>query len=131
MSVCGLWQGPHRLVAVVVDGSGVPVRAPLSTPAKPHSAMLLLTYLAGTELDCLILAEHSHTLVAQARRLNLRVRLAPQAMFEAIRTAAGLNHRPPRHSALLLARWPSTPWLRQHLRECRPPAPHFDQLTLF
>lgn len=129
MSVCALWQGTRRLAAVLVDDDGA-LRPPITVPATPDNAHHLLTYLATAGVGTLILAEGSHRLIAQAHALQLPVRLVPRDLLEAIRTATGLDRRPPRHTAILLARWSLTPALRLHLRESRAPAAPAKQLDL-
>ena len=111
MSVCALWQSTRRLAAVLVDDDGA-LRRPITVPATPGNAHHLLSYLATAGVATVILAEGSHRLIAQAHALQLPVRLAPRDLLEAIRTATGLDRRPPRHTAILLARWSLTPALR-------------------
>ena len=130
MSICGLWQGTRRLIAVIVDDDG-DLRSPISAPATPHNARHLLSYVATAGVGSLIIAEGSHTLIAQAHSLKLDVRLVPRDLLDAIRTATGLNYQPPRNTAILLARWPLTPALRLHLRQLRAPASQEKQLALF
>lgn len=130
MNVCGLWQGVQRLAAVVADEDGT-LRPPITTPATPEHIGHLLDYLVTAGIDTLILAERSHGLIAQARERRLHVRLVPYDLLEGIRQATALNHRPPRFTAILLARWPFTPALRSHLRDLRPTAPRKSQLALF
>jgi hypothetical protein len=130
VSVCGLWDSTRRLVAVILDDDGKP-RPPITVPATPNNAQHLLTYLAAIDIATLIVPERSHILIDQALGLKLAVRLVPNDLLDAIRTAVGLNHRPPRDTAMLLARWYLTPTLRLHLREFRPsPIPGI-QLALF
>ena len=129
MSVCALWQGTQRLAAVIVNHDGQ-LRPPITVPATHNNAHHLLTYLATAGVDTLIIAEQSHSLIAQAHALKLPVRLVPRDLLDAMRTAAGLDHRPPRNTAILLARWYLTPALRLHLRATRPPAPQENQLDL-
>ena len=122
MSVCGLWQGARRLSTVIIDDGGE-LRPCITAPATPANAHHLLSYLTTAGVDTLIIAERSHILIAQAHRLKLDIRLVPHALLDAIRTATGLDRRPPRNTAILLARWPLTPVLRLHLRKLRAPAP--------
>jgi hypothetical protein len=129
VSACALWQGTQRLSAVIVNDDGG-LRPPITVPATPNNAHHLLTYLATAGVDNLIIAEASHSLIAQAHALNLPVRLVPCDLLEAIRTAVGLDRRPPRHTAILLARWYLIPALRRHLRVARAPAPQKNQLDL-
>ncbi len=130
MNVCGLWQGVQRLAAVIADEDGT-LRPPITTSATPEHIGHLLDYLVTADIDTLILAERSHCLIAQARERRLHVRLVPYDLLEGIRQATALNHRPPRFTAILLARWPFTPALRSHLRDIRPTAPQKSQLALF
>lgn len=130
MSVCALWQGTRRLAAVIVNDDGE-LRPPITVPATPDNAHHLLTYLATAGVDAVILGEESHSLIAQAQALELAVRLAPPDLLDAIRTATDLDHRPPRHTAILLARWDLAPALRPQLREVRAPTPPDKQLPLF
>lgn len=130
MNVCGLWQGGQRLAAVIADEHGG-LRAPITVRATPQNTHHLLDYLVTADIDTLILAERSHGLIAQAHVRRLHVRLVPHDLLEGIRAATALNHRPPRYTASLLARWPFTPALRSHLRDLRPTAPRKNQLALF
>jgi hypothetical protein len=65
----------------------------------------------------------------QASHTPVVVWIAPSALLEAIRLAAGLTTRPLKHTAALLARWPSAPALRPFLRRLNA-SPHPDQLSL-
>jgi len=129
VSRCALWQGSRRLIAIIIDDDRQ-LRPPITVPATPSNAHHLLTYLATAGVDTLILAEPSHGLIAQAHALALAVRLVPRDLLDAIRTATGLDHRPPRHTAILLARWYLTPALRLHLRETRAPTLRENQFDL-
>ena len=126
MSVCGLWQGTHRLFAVIIDDDGE-LRSPISAPATPDNAHHLLSYLATAGVGTLIIAQRSHILIAQAHRLQLDIGVVPHDLLHAIRAATGLNHRPARNTAILLARWPLTPILRLHLQKLRAPRPAQEQ----
>jgi hypothetical protein len=130
VSVCGLWDSTRRVVAVIIDDDGKP-RPPITVPARASNTQHLLTYLGAIDIGTLILAERTHTLIDQALGLKLAVRLVPHDLLDAIRTAVGLNHRPPRDTAMLLARWYLTPTLRVHLREFRAPPIPEQQLALF
>ncbi len=129
MSLCALWQGSRRLVAVIIDDD-LQLRPPITVPATPDNAHHLLTYLATAGVHTLILSEASHSLIVQAHALKLAVRLVPRDLLNAIRTATGLDYRPPRNTAILIARWYLAPALRLHLRETRAPAPRENQLDL-
>ncbi len=130
MNVCGLWQGVGRLAAVIADEDGS-LRAPITTSATPEHIGHLLDYLVTAGIDTLILAERNHGLIAQARERRLHVRLVPHDLLDGVRAATALNHRPPRYTASLLARWPFTPALRSLLRDVQPSAPRKNQLALF
>lgn len=129
MSVCALWQGARRLIAVIVDDEAN-LRPPITVPATPNNTHHLLTYLATAGVDSLILGEANHSLIAQAHALKLAVHLVPHDLLNAIRTATGLDHRPPRNTAILLARWYLTPALRLRLRQTRASEPRKNQLDL-
>jgi len=130
VNVCGLWQGVRRLAAVIANNDGS-LRAPITVRATPQNTHHLLDYLVTTDIDTLILAEYSYPLITQAHARRLHVRLVPYDLLEGIRQATALNHRPPRFTAILLARWPFTPALRLHLREAHPSTPRKNQLALF
>jgi len=130
VNVCGLWQGSHRLVAAIANEEGT-LRPPITVRATPENTHHLLDYLVTADIDTLILAEYSYPLITQAHARQLHVRLVPYDLLEGIREATALNHRPPRYTASLLARWPFTPALRSHLRELRPTPPRKNQLALF
>jgi hypothetical protein len=130
VNVCGLWQGVQRLAAVIADEDGS-LRAPITVRATPQNTYHLLDYLVSAGIDTLILAERSPCLIAQAHERRLHVHLVPHDLLEGIRAATALNHRPPRYTASLLARWPFTPALRLHLRDVQPTAPRKNQLALF
>jgi hypothetical protein len=129
MTVCGLWQGVQRLAAAIANEDGL-LRPPITVPANSNNARHLLDYLADSEINTLVLAEYSHSLITLAHARRLRVRLVPYDLFEGIRIATALNRRPPRHTAILLARWPFTP-ARYYLREFKPITPQKSQLPLF
>ena len=130
MTICGLWQGTHRLAATIANDEGT-LRSPITTPATPNHTRHLLDYLVTAGIDTLILAERSHCLIAQAHARQFHVRLVPHDLLEGIREATAINHRPARHTAILLARWPFTPALRLHLREVPTTQPKENQLVLF
>ena len=130
MNVCGLWQGAHRLAAVIANDGGI-LRTPITTAATPDNVRHLLDYLVTACIDTVILPERSHSLITQALARQLRVRIIPHELLEGIRAATALNRRPPRHTAMLLARWPFTP-ARSYLREQQQPTlPRKNQLPLF
>ncbi len=130
MNVCGLWQGSHRLAAVIANGDGT-LRPPITSPATPDHTRLLLDYLVTAGIDTLILAERCHSLIAQGQARQLHVRLVPYGLLEGIRDATAIKHRPPRYTAVLLARWHFSPTLRLLLRDAPPAQPGKNQLALF
>jgi hypothetical protein len=113
---CGLWPGPRGATAVLFD------------PLTRHQNTLSLanTALAHSTLLDWLAAHNAHlvipdTLLAapclnQASHTPLAIWIAPSPMLEAIRLAAGLTTRAPKHTAALLARWPTAPALRPFLR---------------
>jgi hypothetical protein len=128
-SFCGLGSGPRRCTAVLCD--------PLTE--RQLSLSLANTALAHTTLLDWLAAHNAHlvipdTLLAQpclnqASQTPVAVWVAPSALLEAIRLAAGLTTRAPKQTAALLARWPSAPALRPFLRRLdASPRPH--QLAL-
>ncbi len=50
MNVCGLWQGSHRLAAVIANDDGT-LRPPITTPATPDHTRHLLDYLVTAGID--------------------------------------------------------------------------------
>jgi hypothetical protein len=130
MSVCGLWFGPQRVCAVILEDSGR-IRDPLNAACTPEACASLLACLSTHEVHTVVVSERSQALIAHACAARLRVELVPHALLEAIRAATGLTHRAQRYSAALLARWYLTPGLREHLRELRAPASAAQQHTLF
>lgn len=128
-AVCGLWSGPRRSAAVLID---------------PGAHRQFALSLANTALACTTLldwlAEHNAQLVIPdtllgapslnpTRQTAVVVWIAPSALLEAIRFATGLTTRAPRQTAALLARWPSAPALRPFLRRLNTTRPA-DQLSL-
>ena len=129
MNVCGVWQGIHCLAAAIANDDGT-LRPPITVRATPNNAGYLFDYLVTAGIDTLVLAEHSYSLISQAHVRNLRVRLVPSDLLEGIRVATAIHRRPPRHTAILLARWPFTP-ARNYLRELHQTPPRKTQLPLF
>lgn len=125
MSVCGLWTSPKRLFAVLIDDTGR-ARPPISAPPTPQARAALLNWLATCAVDAVVLGERNRDLIDLAHVLRLHVEIAPAELLHAIRHAAGLTQRPPRHTAVLLARWYLTPALRRYLR-APPPSPPLDR----
>ena len=126
---CGLWPGPRRATAVLFDTRTQHQRAlSLANTALAHTT--LLDWLAQHNAHLVI----PDTLLAapclnQASQIPIAVWIAPSALLEAIRFAAGLTTRPPKQTAALLARWPTAPALRPFLRRLTLARPT-DQLSL-
>jgi hypothetical protein len=129
VSACGLWATSKRLCAVIIDDTGT-ARPPISAARTPQACATLLAWLSTTNVRTLVLSECSGALIAQAHAANLSVHIAPHELFEAIRIAAGLIHRPHRYTAGLLARWPLSPGLRRHLRQIFPQEQLAQQIPL-
>jgi len=90
----------------------------------------LLTWLADHNAHLVI----PDTLLAQPglhhpNPIPVAVWIAPSALLEAIRFTTGLTTRAPKHTAALLARWPTAPALRPFLRRFTASHPP-DQLSL-
>jgi len=127
--LCGLWSGPRRSAAVLIDPvTQRQLSLSLANTEQAHSA--LLAWLAERSAHLVI----PNTLLAepflnQTSHTPVVVWIAPNALLEAIRLATGLTTRAPKQTAALLARWPTAPALRPFLRRlntsCSP-----DQLSL-
>jgi hypothetical protein len=129
---CGVWPGPRRATAVLFDPAGTR-QAPLSLANTDPARSALLTWLADKPASLVIpdtrLAQPFLNQLSQADQPPLAVWLAPRDLLEAIRLATGLTTRAPKHTAALLARWPTSNALRPFLRRLIA-APHPDQLPL-
>ena len=128
-AVCGLWAGPRRSAAVLIDPA-TQRQLPISLANTAQARGALLAWLAERSAQLVI----PDTLLGQpflnqASHTPVVVWIAPSALLEAIRLAAGLTTRPLKHTAALLARWPSAPALRPFLRRLNA-SPHPDQLSL-
>jgi hypothetical protein len=126
---CGLWSGPRRSAAVLFDPlTQRQLTLSLANTAPAHTT--LLDWLAEQSAHLVI----PDTLLAlpclnQASQTPVAVWVAPSALLEAIRLAAGLTTRAPKYTAALLARWPSAPALRPFLRRLAA-SPHPHQIAL-
>jgi hypothetical protein len=115
-AVCGLWSGPRRSAAVLIDpGAHRQFALSLANTALAHTT--LLDWLAEQNAQLVI----PDTLLGAPslnppRQTAVVVWIAPSELPEAIRFATGLTTRAPRQTAALLARWPSAPALRPFLR---------------
>lgn len=128
MRVAGLWPARTKLIAVIVDERRYPA-APVTAARTTAAAAALFAWLEMT-VDALVLSDRHATLIDLARAAKLPPALAPHELIEAIRTAAGFTHRPPRQTAAFLARWYLTPALRRYLRQDTAPSVERDQLPL-
>jgi len=131
-TLCGLWPGPRRATAVLFDPAGK-LRPPLSLANTEPARTALLAWLAEQPAALVIpdnrLAQPFLNPLSRAGPTPLAVWLAPSDLLEAIRLATGLTTRAPKHTAALLARWPTCHALRPFLRRfCA--ARHPDQLPL-
>ena len=119
-AVCGLWPTPRRLVAVVEREGRMGNAASImrTTEARWGFVVWLSASGVGTMVTTDALAADS--LLGIAREEGLHVWLAPAGLVDAVRAAAALTRRAPRHTAALLARWPAQSVLRQHLRHLPP-----------
>ena len=128
-AVCGLWSGPRRSAAVLID-SGTHRQFALSLANTALAHTTLLDWLAEQNAQLVIPDTLSGApFLDQARQTPLVVWIAPSALLEAIRLAAGLTTRPLKQTAALLARWPSASALRPFLRRLNTARPA-DQLSL-
>jgi hypothetical protein len=80
-------------------------------------------------IAALIIAETDQLLIAKA--LNLHVRLVPHGLFDAIRTATGLDRRPPRNTAIRSHAGISPRFSACTCASFCAPAPQPKQLALF
>ena len=128
-AVCGLWSGPRRSAAVLID----PVtqcQLPLSLANTAPARGALLAWLAERSAHLVIPDTlRGAPFLDQARHTLVVVWIAPSPLLEAIRFATGLTNRPPKQTAALLARWPSVPALRPFLRRLTAARPT-NQLSL-
>ncbi len=129
LPVCGLWPGSRGATAVLFEPAS----------GRQQALSLANTALARSTLLDWLVPQNAHlvipdTLLAalccdQATPIPVVVWIAPSPLLEAIRLAAGLTTRPHKHTAALLARWPTVPALRPFLRRLTTARPT-DQLSL-
>lgn len=129
MIVCGLWPGAHHLAAAIAGEDGT-LRPPITVRSTPRNLHHLFDHLLDAGVDTLILPEQGPTLILQAYPIPFRVRLVPADLLNGLRQATSLQRRPPRDTAIVLARWPFTT-ARAYLREVPIPPPRKTQLPLF
>ncbi len=131
-TLCGLWPGPRRATAVLFVPGGQ-LQPPLSLANTEPARSALLTWLAEKPASLVIpdtrLAQPFLNQLTQAGHPPLAVWLAPRDLLEAIRLATGLTSRAPKHTAALLARWPTSHALRPFLRRLTA-SPRPEQLPL-
>lgn len=130
MSAWGLWPTTRHLLAVAVDEAGK-LSVPLRISPTDQARWSFLTWLQAQQHREIVLPETmaADPIIALAAKTDISVRLAPQELLHAIRIIAGLPRRPPKYTAALLARWPTTP-LRACLRPVPSPNPPPNQLGL-
>ena len=118
-TLCGLWPGPRRATAVLFDPPGT-LRPPVSLVNTEPARSALLIWLADQPATLVIpdtpLAQPFLHPLSRPAQPPLAVWLAPRELLEAIRLATGLTTRAPKHTAALLARWPTSNALRPFLR---------------
>ncbi len=131
-TLCGLWPGPRRATAVLFDPGGK-LQPPLSLANTDPARAALLAWLAEKPASLVIpdtrLAQPFLHQLTRAGHPPLAVWIAPRDLLEAIRLATGLTTRAPKHTAALLARWPTSNALRPFLRRLTA-SPHPNQLPL-
>ncbi len=128
-ALCGLWPGPRRWAAVLLDPV-TKLQLPFSIANTEQAHCSLLIWLANQSAHLVI----PDTLLTKlfrnrASHIPIAVWLAPSPLLDAIRHTTGLSTRAPKHTAALLARWPTTPALRPFLRRLNA-SPHPKQLSL-
>ena len=126
---CGLWSGPRRSAAVLFDPVTHRQRVlSLANTEQPRATLLdwLAEHGAHLVIPDTLLAQPG---LAHPNQLPVAVWIAPSALLEAIRFTSGLTTRAPKHTAALLARWPTAPALRPFLRRLSA-SPHPEQLSL-
>ena len=129
MIVCGLWPGAHHLAAAIAGDDGT-LRSPITVRSTPRNLHHLFDHLHDAGVDTLILPEQGLTFILQTYPRPFRVRLVPADLLNGFRQATSLHRRPPRDTAILLARWPFTS-ARAYLREVQNLPPRKTQLPLF
>ena len=119
-AVCGVWPTVRRLVAVI-DRDGH-IGAAASVARTTEARWGFVAWLSASGVCALVTTDAlaRDGLVDIGQEAGLEVWLAPAGLVEAVRGAAALKHRAPRHTAALLARWPAQAPLRQHLRQVGP-----------
>ena len=128
--VCGVWPTTRRLVAVIERDGRVGAAASIAPTTEARWGFV--AWLSASGVATLVTTEAlaDDELLAIAREAGIEVWLAPANLVEAVRVAAALTRRPPRHTAGLLARWLTQSALRQHLHHVGA-APHERQLHLW
>ena len=118
-TLCGLWPGSRRATAVLFNPEGKRL-LPLSLANTEQARAALFAWLAEQPVPLVIpntlLAQPFLNHLSRAGYAPRAVWLAPSDLLEAIRLATGLTTRAPKHTAALLARWPTSNALRPFLR---------------
>jgi uncharacterized protein YbjT (DUF2867 family) len=132
MITCGLWGAPRDLVAVVIDDEEAPSKA-IKVARTDDARWGLLEFLdAHHGIECeLVIPEvllRTDSIAHLARKRGRTVWVIPQSLADAVRTASSRN-LPPRRSAAMIARLPTIPLFRPHLRRLTGPL-HNNQLDL-
>lgn len=116
MTACGVWPAPRELVAVLLDRAGRSRSCRVAFSDDARSGLALWLVAAGADLVVEETLLEADPFPGVARRAGVTVWIAGAPLVDALRHAAGITRRGPRPSAAMLARLPSTPWLRDHLR---------------
>jgi hypothetical protein len=122
VSPCGLWRTPRRLLAVVLDEHDRP-RPPISVALTHDARWGLVVWLQSKGCRDVVLTDllaRGDPIARIAVTSGVRLWMLPAQVVEGVRQATELTKRPPKHTAALLARWPSAPALRPYLRAAEP-----------
>ena len=127
MGFYGLMSTRRGFVLVASDGRVV------ARAAKADAALDALFERLGRLVDVQLVVSddvlHDQPEIGHALAAHIALWIAPHAMLEDMRLLAAFRQRDPRRLGALLARLPSSLWLRQHLRCATPSSEH--QLVLF
>ncbi len=121
MTACGVWLAPRGLVAVLVDDAGRARSCSVAFTDDARSGLAVWLAAAGADLVVDEALLEADAIAHVARCAGVTVWIAGPPLVEALRHAAGITRRGARPSAAMLARLPSTPWLRSLLRRLEPP----------
>ncbi len=128
-ALCGVWPGPTRSTAVLLDPL-TKLQLPISLANTEQARCALLTWLANQRAHLVI----PDTLLAQpflnqASQTPLTVWITPSALLQAIRFTTGFTNRPPKQTAAVRDPLPTAPALRPFLRRLTT-SHHPEQLPL-